>query len=175
MATDTTDALSSFRALCASLTAPGSQPMGELSALVALLRAEAEIAQSHHWQSRGPNFLSDHQLYQQIYETVFEQVDGLAERAVGLGSIALVQPVFQAETTHMLVSALYGGNRGTLDPEEMAKVTLGAVNTVLDAIALCIKGLSTRNKLTLGLENLLQTYADEQEKLGYFLRQRTSR
>lgn len=170
-----TDALSSFRALCASLTTPGSEPMADLSALVALLRAEAQIAQAHHWQSRGPNFLSDHQMYGEVYGKVSEQLDGLAERTVGLGSIALVQPVYQAETTHMLVSALYGGSKSTLDIEAMATVMLDAINTVLDAIALCIKGLSTQNKLTLGLENLLQTYADEQEKLAYFLRQRTSR
>lgn len=170
--TDPADALSTFRAMCAALTGPGSSPFGELSALIALLNAEAGIARAHHWQSRGAAFYSDHEMYGVIYDKINAQVDGLAERAVGLSSEVSVQPVYQAEAAQLLISKMYNGSRDIFSPEQMATASLTAARTVLDAIALCIKGMTTRGSLTIGLENLLQTYADEQEQFIYFLRQR---
>lgn len=159
----------------AMISQPGLEPYSELSVLAAVLRAQAEVFQSHHWQSRGEPFYSDHKLYAKAYETASNQVDGVVERAVGLGSNALAAPIYLAEATSVMVAALYNGQRNVLSTSEMASVSLQAVNSVLDALAQTMQSLSNKGQLTTGLENLLQTYADEQESLGYFFRQRSSR
>lgn len=165
-------AVAAYASLANSLAS--GEPYAELSALVALFRAESAVFQSHHWQSRSPNFFGDHGMYSEAYGKVQEQIDGLAERAVGLGGYALVQAVYLTEMTSVLTSALYDGSRASLSVEQMAETSLRATATVIEAIAMTLSSLSSRGRLTVGLENLLQTYADEQEQLAYFFRQRTT-
>ena len=53
--------------------------------LPALLNLWADLRAAHHmywtlhWQSRGPSFYGDHELFEGLYQAKAEQIDGLAE------------------------------------------------------------------------------------------------
>ena len=57
------------------------------TALAAAIDLELAAKQAH-WNVKGPNFFSLHQLFDQVYEASGEWVDDLAERAVQLGGVA---------------------------------------------------------------------------------------
>jgi starvation-inducible DNA-binding protein len=57
------------------------------TALAAAIDLELAAKQAH-WNVKGPNFFSLHQLFDQVYEEASEWVDELAERAVQLGGVA---------------------------------------------------------------------------------------
>jgi len=48
---------------------------------------QTQVKQAH-WNVKGPNFISLHELFDEIYESVGEYVDLVAERIVQLGGIA---------------------------------------------------------------------------------------
>lgn len=146
----------------------GDQPYGALAVVLAMHRAVAAMHQTNHWQATGPTAYSDHLLFQRLYETVDGFVDGLAERAVGMGGNELVNPILQAHQIDAIVDCCAGN---TLDGitcshhcEEMCKHT-----TVLAR-----KHLEALGQLTDGIDNLLQGIIDKHEELLYLLKQRIS-
>ena len=68
----------------------GDQEYAEVGIFLDLLRALSFLHQTHHWQSSGANFMGDHLLYSRLYDTVNGEIDGVGERAVGLGVPELV-------------------------------------------------------------------------------------
>jgi len=52
--------------------------------ILGLLRTLSWMYQTSHWQARGKFFYQDHLLFQRLYEAADAQIDGLAERIVGL-------------------------------------------------------------------------------------------
>jgi starvation-inducible DNA-binding protein len=57
------------------------------AALASALDLELAAKQAH-WNVKGPNFFSLHQLFEQVYEAAGDWADDLAERAVQLGGVA---------------------------------------------------------------------------------------
>jgi starvation-inducible DNA-binding protein len=45
-------------------------------------------AKQAHWNVKGPNFIALHELFDEIYESIGNYVDNIAERAVQLGGVA---------------------------------------------------------------------------------------
>ena len=64
----------------------------ELNELLNQRLADAIDLQSQlkqaHWNVKGPNFIGLHKLFDEIYESVADYVDMLAERVVQLGGVA---------------------------------------------------------------------------------------
>lgn len=58
--------------------------------LLAKLRTLALYYQTAHWQSKGSLFYGDHLLFERLYNGVAEEIDGVAERAIGLTGVAVV-------------------------------------------------------------------------------------
>ena len=88
-----------------------------------------------HWNVKGPNFLSLHELFDKINEDVEDYVDLIAERAVQLGGIALgtarsiVQRSQQREYPLQIASG-----RDHVDAVSSALATFGkAVRAAIDA------------------------------------------
>jgi starvation-inducible DNA-binding protein len=50
------------------------------------LMAQTKFA---HWNVKGPNFIAVHKLFDELAETLEEHVDTIAERATGLGGVAM--------------------------------------------------------------------------------------
>ncbi len=151
----------------------GGSPMAELAAVLAFLRAESTIHQSHHWQTRGSTFYGDHLLYERLYNDVQGLIDPLAERTVGSGSHLLVNPVNTITHTAVLVQTLYGGVPGNPSPDDLAIVSLRMVLRFLAFQKMVYLILEKRGQLTHGTDNLLQGIADKHEEHVYLLKQRT--
>lgn len=151
----------------------GGSPMAELAAVLAFLRAEATIHQSHHWQTRGTTFYGDHLLYERLYNEVQGLIDPLAERAVGSGNRLLVDPVHTIAHTAILVQTLYGGVPGDPSPDDLAIVSLRMVLRFLAFHKMVYLILEKRGELSHGTDNLLQGIADKHEEHVFLLKQRT--
>ncbi|MCH7560353.1 MAG: hypothetical protein IIC67_03115 [Thaumarchaeota archaeon] len=84
-------------------------PMAELAALLACLRAAAQLHQTNHWRTKGTAFYGDHQLFDRLYNDSLSMIDQVAERAMGQGSQRLVHPTIQAGQIFALVTFFSGG------------------------------------------------------------------
>lgn len=151
----------------------GGAPMAELAVLLASLRAEAQIHQAHHWQTRGHTFYGDHLLFERIYGEINGLIDGLAERAIGKGDAILVQPLLQMSHMVKFAKLFYSDAPVKPAPEEMPVLSLRAILKSAVLLQMAYGALEAKNQLSHGLDNLLQGIADKQESLVYLLKQRT--
>jgi DNA-binding ferritin-like protein len=151
----------------------GQHSMAELAALLAFLRAANVLHQTHHWQTRGPQFYGDHLLFERVYNDTLAMIDKLAERTVGAGSPALVNPVIQSTHQLLIIKELYNGAPIEASPDQCALISLKAVLKFLVLQGLVYKVLEGKGLLTHGTDNLLQDIADKHEEFVYLLQQRT--
>ncbi len=133
-----------------------------LAVLVSMARAVVAMSQSAHWQSSGPNGYGDHLLFERIYKDVDGFVDGLGEKAMGMGHPGLLGPLGLTEATARFV---------TMVPQDgdAAISVLHALTELMGATELLLK-----SSLSAGIENFLQGMADALETDLYLLRQRVS-
>lgn len=149
-------------------------PYAELSVVLAHLRYLTALHQTHHWVARGDTFYGDHQLFQRLYEGTLQDVDDVAERAVGLGC---EQNVCLALQLRQVVAV----DRSTAMPQTMpqssglAQASLHAERAFLVALHEASSSLCRSDAMTAGIENLLQQVADRHERHVYLLRQRCSK
>lgn len=146
----------------------GSEVALKLGSLVATLRALYQLHQAHHWQSSGPNYFADHQLYERLYTPIPEEIDAVAERTVGLGDAMAVSSALQARLTDATLQAWASAKPGGSAGQARAALSLMAEMTLLDEIdgILRLQGVSN------GVQNLLQGIADKHESNVYLLQQR---
>lgn len=147
-----------------------------MALLLAFQRALYMVHQTHHWQTRGGHFYSDHLLFQRIYEESAEFVDGTAERLVGLtGDPAQVSICSQIGIVHELVEVIYQGkHEAAPHPDQLIETSLYGESIFLEALKVIKKGIEAQGKLTDGLEDLLQGTASKHEEFVYLLKQRSS-
>jgi DNA-binding ferritin-like protein len=142
------------------------QPCAELGVLLALHRAAADIHQTHHWQASGEFFYQDHLLFERLYTTVNGFIDGLAEKAVGMGNVQLVNAPTQSQQRDALIEYFY--SQGT----EPFTISNHVEETCCALIDLSLQNLKATNTLSDGIENMLQGICDAHEGLRYLLKQR---
>lgn len=147
--------------------------MARMAATLVFLRALAVIYQTHHWQSRGPNFYGDHLMYERLYDSVNDSIDQVAERTVSLsGNPVQVSPVLQTQQVAKLVDALYRSRVDTPSVEESVEICIAAENSFLSWLDTARKELDEWGALSQGLDNLIQGLADKHEDNLYLLQQR---
>lgn len=149
----------------------------KLSNLVWELRFWSIASQTAHWRVFGPTSYSDHTLYGQIYEKLSDLLDPLAERLTAMAQFddeKYVDPLQQAKYVYSRMK--------TLGPP-LKEALLSADSTSLffyqELLSLSRKfrrlssSLKKEGMLTLGLEDLLATTANEIEILVFFLERRS--
>jgi DNA-binding ferritin-like protein len=142
-----------------------------LAGLVPLLRATTLIHHTHHWISKGPGYYGDHLLFDRIYNAVDDQVDGVAERALGLSSDAsLVDPNFQVQSMAALVAEFSASDTS---PEDLVGASLRLERFVLSMIDATLVQMREDDTITNGVEDLLQGLSSAHETLVYLLQQRS--
>ncbi len=129
---------------------------------VATMRVAAFVHQNHHWTVSGPEFYSDHKLFEQLYEESQDQIDELAEKAVSVAGVSAVD--FGAGFLRKLAALL-----PALDGLPPVKASLAIEERVLGAIGR-VKGCG--DPITAGIENLLDDICDNHESFQYLLGQR---
>lgn len=150
------------------------QPYGELAVLTSWLKALASIHQSHHWQASADPFYGDHLMFDRLYSETNEMVDRVAEKAVGVGSLDLADPMRLIRQTDIIMSAIYFVRPGIPQPTDLAARSLHIEKCLLDAIICLVQSLETRGLMTLGVDNMMAELADKHEGHVYLLRQRCS-
>lgn len=142
----------------------------ELSLILASLRGLAILHQTHHWQTSGPLFYSDHLLFERLYTETAADIDPLAEKIVSLGKPALVG--FSKHIIEMSSFLKTLKNHSTSD--DFSRKSLEAEIFFVELVEAVIKRFELQGILTRGLENLLGEIAGKHENLIYLLKQRVS-
>lgn len=136
------------------------------SVLLANLQALYVAYQSAHWCSSGQSSYGDHLLYQRLYEDVRDELDRVAERALGVtGDVGLLDP------TRFLMTAL-AAVKLLVIPGDAAASMLVAEKSFLKQVCAIIHALGSVQQLTPGIENLVQGIADKHEEHVYLLTRR---
>lgn len=149
-----------------------SQPYSVLGTLTAAARALGHVLQTCHWQARGDAFYGDHKFFEELYEGVSSEVDMLAERAVGLGSPELVNPIFQLEMTTRFLSMFIGENASSFPRTyDLLKVAHNAESMFKGFVLIALESMEKNGELTPGVENMLGGIADTHEQHLYLLSQ----
>lgn len=146
---------------------------GHLSVLLAYLRFLNVLHHHHHWVAKGQNSYADHLLFQRLYENVREEVDELAERAIGLGDVETVDLLMQMQSLHAIIKECDGGT-STIGSNvgQLARKSLAAEYTFLKVLDMIKGQLDVNGLLTYGLDDLLGEIAGKHEEHVYLLRQR---
>lgn len=151
----------------------GSVPMGELSALLAVLRAAAMMHQTHHWQTLGSNFYGDHLLFERLYNESVGFIDQIAERAVGLAGGSLVSVTQQALLVQGIITSWSKSESSDLSAQ-LVSSSLEVETDVIRCVHAVITSLDSKGMLTDGTSNLLEGVADKHEEFLYLLKQRST-
>lgn len=149
----------------------GGLAYAELSVLLVYLKFLATIHQNHHWVTKGDPYYGDHLLFQRLYGDIADEVDSVAEKAIGLGSVTNVDVKLQTVQLDKLVSG-YGTASTMPQQAELAKRSLHAELNFLKVTAHLVESMKACGLLTRGLDNLLAGIEDKHEGHVYLLKQR---
>lgn len=146
-------------------------PYAELSVVLVHLRYLALLHQTHHWIARGDSFYGDHQLFEHLYQRTLEDIDEVAERAIGLGN---EQNVTLAAQLAQLVRLSHDVCSPQTIPNSsgLAQASLAAECSFLRVLKGMRESLRSQHALTDGLDDLLPQVASRHERHVYLLRRR---
>lgn len=143
----------------------------QLSVILVYLRHLAMIHQNHHWVSKGEPFYGDHLLFQRLYDGVLEDIDSVAEKSIGLGSVANVALPLHTQQLNKLLQN-YGMVATIPQPADLARRSYSAEMNFLKVTSHLVEHLKECGILTRGLDNLLAGIEDKHESHVYLLKQR---
>lgn len=149
-----------------------AQPYSELSVILSWSRALLAVHQSHHWQASADPFYGDHLLFDRVYEGVSADVDRIAEKAVGMGTMELVCPCKISQQVCSILSTLYKFRPGIPQPSDLVCRSLHMERCFLETISLMRASLESKGALTLGVDNMLADLSDKHEGHVFLLKQR---
>lgn len=144
-----------------------------LPAILVLLRAVAIIHQTNHWSTHGPTYYADHLLFERLYNDLADEIDSVAERAVGSGQGKKIADArAQMSGVQRVVAMLYPADMEDGSSETYVETSLRAETFFLE----CMKDLTSKMKdqgtLTRGTDDLLAGIEDKHEEHTYLLKQR---
>ena len=141
----------------------------ELATLLVHLQFLASVHQMHHWQVKGGSFYGDHLMFERMYEATQEQIDPVAEKAIGLGGTSNVDLLRQASQLQKLAAG-YGPSMTIPQDNELSRRALAAEYTFLTVVDHLITLIEERGAMTRGLENLLAGIEYVHEQHVYLLK-----
>lgn len=136
-----------------------------LQGLLADLQAMREAYQALHWSADGPSAYGDHLLFGRLYDKLVAEVDGLAEKLVGVTRNS--NTVFVTRQMDRMVNRLDPSVHGTVTGMLQVERTF-----CQDAVPAAKAVLLSGGELSEGLDNFLQGLADAHEENVYLLQQR---
>jgi len=110
---------------------PSPNPVSCLSWALAFQRVLYHLHQTHHWQTSGITYYSDHLLFERLYSGTLEGIDSIGERAVGSGGPELVDLRTQMTWLGSITEYIYQGQSGQLTVESLLGLSLKAESLFL--------------------------------------------
>jgi len=152
----------------------GGTPYAQLSVVLVYLKYLAAVHQNHHWTTMGDPYYGDHLLFERLYGDLAEEIDSVAEKAIGLGCTANVDLQLQYS---QLLKLIAGVGSATMIPQssDLAKKSLMAEMNFLAVMKHLCDSLNECGLMTHGLDNLLAGIEDKHEGHVYLLKQRISK
>jgi DNA-binding ferritin-like protein len=144
-----------------------SDDYSELAILLGMLRTLNVIHQSHHWQTQGKTFYSDHLLYQKLYEEIEKQIDLVGEKTVGFGKPYLTNYFKQLNMMKFLLKTLTDSDSSYILNSYRSELFFVSFITQI------MKRLKLKGFMTHGLEQTLGTIQETHEQFCYLLKQQT--
>lgn len=144
-----------------------------LPSVLVLLRALAAIHQTNHWVTRGPSAYADHLLFERLYDSVVEEIDQVAERAIGSGQgegVANLRD--QMTAVQRVVGMLYPEAREVLTGTECVEASIEAEGFFVRCLTDLTEKLKSAGMLSRGVDDLLAGISSKHEEHLYLLKQR---
>lgn len=145
----------------------GDSEYAPLAVFLGMTEALQMMLHSHHWETQGPTYFADHQLFQRLYTAMDAQIDQLGERVVGLSK----EPKLVNYFSRMKVKQKFLETCTTPDPYMV--VSLAAEKAYIHIGEKLMDRLKEAGLLTRGLEQMLGNILDVHETHVYLLDQRT--
>jgi DNA-binding ferritin-like protein len=135
------------------------------SKYVAFLRALYLLHQNHHWVTSGSAFYANHLLFERIYKTAQENADLAAEKFIGL---------FGAETLALEEHPkLIADCLTKFSKQSPVESSLAAEKEFLQLSEEMYNEFknNSKDKMTLGLDDMIMSIASQREESVYLLQQ----
>jgi len=138
--------------------------------LIAYANALYEIAWTFHWRSKGSNYYGDHELYARLYIAARDDIDGIAEKAIGTtDDDSFIHARRWARDTARIVDSLVEDD---FTAHNFPAILLAAERGFLDLVSDMKEAFETQGILTDGVDDFLQAAANKHEGHVYLLQQR---
>jgi DNA-binding ferritin-like protein len=146
--------------------------LAEVSTLLGFLMFANQLHHTHHWVCKGSPSYGDHLLFQRLYEGIQDEIDGLGEKVVGLGSVDNVDMPLLVQQVGKWTSLLAQPTSTIQSPGELARKSLEVEMLFLKFADMTAMMLKEAGILTRGLDNLLAGLQDSHESHVFLLKQR---
>jgi DNA-binding ferritin-like protein len=134
-----------------------------LNGYIALLRVIYLVHQHGHWKSFGPEFFSDHKMFESLYESASSRVDDMVERLIGIyGPEAFIDTEMISKMSEL---NKFNSNNAVENSLEAEKLFIQYAEDTYNRI-------KELGEMTLGLDDLIMSQVSDAEKSIYFLKQR---
>ena len=151
-----------------------SQSVETLTKYLGLLRALETYYHHAHWITKGDTYYGDHLLFERLYGETKSQVDGLAEKMVGVFGEESVSIHKITEVVMKVISSAPKMD-SKITGFELAKYALGLEKIFLQMTEGLYQKMKRDGTMTMGFDDLLMELYSNHEGSIYLLQQRTKR
>lgn len=141
-------------------------PLGEqweLPTVVSYLKALLMVHHTHHLMSSSDTSYGDHLLFKRVYDGIFDEADGLAERSTLKGGVDSVVPSVQMRQQYRIVREFASVWDHYTNQRDIARASLEAEQSFLATLKRARASLEQKGRLSHGLANLLDGISDSHE------------
>lgn len=146
----------------------------ELPILLSALRALALTHQMSHWTASNDTFYGDHLLFERLYNDIVPEIDSVAEKAVGMGGMVMLNPQHQVNHETVLVQTMCPFSETMPNSATLARRSYEAEMHFVGALEALVQRMKGSGCWTLGVENMMGEIADKHEEHVYLLKQRVN-
>ena len=143
----------------------------ELAYHIVWIRTLSIWFQHAHWSTSGRTSYGDHLLYERIYNEITEELDGLAEKAIGFTSTRTVDTHMHSKLLAEMLCAYPSPSRAN-EATMIASTGLAIINDYIDTVNETYKSLKSAGKMSMGLDDYLMALVNKLEGFLYLLKQR---
>ena len=133
---------------------------------LALLRAQYHSYQESHWTAHGDNFYGNHLLFQRLYESVQDEIDGFAEKSVARFGNPIIDTLmlqkmmcYWLERWHSISCPFEKGLQSERDMQDVGKRLY--------------ESMESEGLLSMGWDDMLMAFSNAHETNQYLLQQIT--